>query len=153
MVGGEDERALHAAGARAEGLYTAQHRLAVGALEPSGRPLAGGWGCAPHAEQQLSFLYLGELAGAQRLGGGEGQPLDAVEVAVEDARGRGVGGGHCAHESRFARQSIGRGGERTGGGEVGEVLCGEPWLAIELGGALGDPCERVLQSCGGGSRW
>ena len=121
-------------------------------LEPGGWPLAGGWVCAPYAQQQLAFLYLGELGGAQRLGGGEGQPLDAVEVSVEDARGRGVGGGHCPHEPRFARQSIGRGCECTGGEKVGEVLCGEPWLAIELGGALGDARERVLQSCGGGSR-
>ncbi len=107
-------------------------------------------GSAPHTpSSSLPSLYLCELGGAQRLGGGERQALDAVEVPVEDARGRSIRGGHGAHEPHFACEPIRWGCQRAGGGEIGEVLGGETRLAVELACAGGDPLERPLQALAG----
>ena len=79
------------AGARAEDLDAHQDETASGHPPmPCRRPFPGGGVRAPDAEQQLAGRHGAELAGAQRLGGGHAQPLDGVQVPVEDAPDRSV---------------------------------------------------------------
>ena len=83
--------AIDAAGARAEGLAPvstscppAPWTIAAGGPSP-------GPGSAPHTPISSRRSPRVELPLAQRLRRQQRQALDAVEVAVEDARGRGVG--------------------------------------------------------------
>jgi hypothetical protein len=154
LVGGDHECALYPSRAGAEGLDSAENEPAVDFVKSGWWPLSGGWVCAPHAEQKPAFSYLRELGGAQRLGAGEREALDAVEVPVEDARGRSVGGGHGAHEPDFACEPVRSSCEGADGGEIGEVLGGETRLAVELARASDDPLERPLQALDGcGADW
>src|SRR6202012_5754361 len=93
LIARKDERAVQAAGTGAERLDAAQHLLPAGPAHRRRGAPPGPRTAPPHARAPLSGEYARQLAIAQPRRSLDGEALDGVEVAVEDAADRAVGAG------------------------------------------------------------
>ena len=152
----QDQRAIEAAGARAERLHAAQNLGPVNLQHARGRSLPRDRVAAPHARPHPTRRDRGELAVSHLGRGLHREALDRVQVPVEDPPDRSIRARHAPDEIELGRCGRPRRsrarvpGEHPGALEqpdrpVGKARRG---LAVALGGPGLDLGEHVVKPGG-----